>query len=207
MRDPTTSEDLATVRQTYVARVQTFLGSAAGDMAIRLDAARWLEKHAGLPDVHSIVELGGGFSTLVFARVLEARPDVTLTTADHSSQWMAFVLGQVSADARARITAMSIRDIERALPTMPPSDLIFVDHGPTYKERLASIPLLVAYARRGGSALVFDDWFEEKHPKERRYSAQLRRTLTSLKARGELIPGTMAPGGRSLGRFVESHGR
>ena len=200
-------EDLATARQTYVARVQSFLGSAAGDMAIRLDAARWLEQYAERTDVHSIVELGGGFSTLVFARVVEVRPDVTLTTADHSPQWLTFVLGQVSAAARARITTTSISDIERALPTMPPSDLILVDHGPTYKERLASIPLLVAYARRGGSTLVFDDWFEEKHPKERRYSAQLRRILKSVGARGELIPGTLAPGGRSLGRFVESRGR
>lgn len=207
MSDQTPPEDLAKARQTYVARVQSFLGSAAGDMAIRLDAAWWLEQYAKQTSVRSIVELGSGFSTLVFARVIESRPDVTLTTADHSSSWLAFVLGQVSATARSRITSMSIRDTERALPTMSPSDLIFVDHGPTYEARLASIPLLVAYARRGGSALVFDDWFEEKHPKAGLFSVPLRRTLKSLRARCEMIPGTMAPGGRSLGRFVESRGR
>ena len=206
MSDQKFSEELVKARQTYVTRVQTFLGSAA-DMAIRLAAAWWLEQYARRTDVHSIVELGGGFSTLVFARVVESRSDLTLTTADHSSSWLNFVLGQVSAAARARITPMSIRDLELALPKRSPSDLIFVDHGPTYEARLASIPLLVAYARRGGSALVFDDWFEEKHPKERLFSAPLRRALKSLGARCEIISGTMAPGGRSLGRFVESSGR
>jgi predicted O-methyltransferase YrrM len=173
-------------------------------MAIRLAAAAWLEQYALRPDVHSIVELGGGFSTLVFARALESRPDLILTSADHSSAWLDFVLGQVSAAARARITPMSIRDLELALPKRSPSDLIFVDHGPTYEARLASVPLLVAYARRSGAALVFDDWFGENHSKERLFSAPLRRALKSLGARCETIAGTMAPGGRSLGRFVES---
>lgn len=196
-------EDFAKARQTYVDRVQTFLGPTSGDMAIRLAAAWWLEQYAKQPHVRSIVELGSGFSTLVFARVIEARPDVTLTTADHSVSWLEFVLGQVSAAARTRITSTSIRDIEAALPTRSPSNLIFVDHGPTYEARLASVPLLVAYARRGGSTLVFDDWFEGEHPKERLFSAPLRRTLKSLGARVEMIPGTTAPGGRSFGRFVE----
>lgn len=149
---------LEELRTWYGESVREHLGDAySRDMALPLCAAQWLERAAGKGKMQ-VVEFGAGFSTLVFCRAL-LRTQGTLLSLDHDAEWISFMRRTI-----ARLDGPAPVDFETtheflARPEVRDFDFVFIDHGPTYTARAATLaPILACCRRVGCTDVVLDDW-------------------------------------------------
>lgn len=152
-------DPLADLRAWYDRRVQKQLGALySRNMAIPEGSARWLQDHVRR-NHKNIVEFGAGFSTLVFVRALE-RTNGSLHCLDHSSAWLRFVR-QCLVDLGANLGIVKFCTTHEFLAQTehPRFDFVFVDHGPTYSARAATLAPIIALCRQVGcDEIVLDDW-------------------------------------------------
>ena len=201
-------KSLTEIRAFYDQQLRVRMGAAYRDKEITLPAAQWLHDYAMGSEIKQIVELGSGFSTLVFAMIMARRTDLRLITTHHDQDWMRFVVGLVDAQVLPRIEAKPLDPLLASLSKLSRCDLIFVDHGsPTYAGRLKVVPEIVQTSRRLKAAVIFDDWFMPGHPEWRVFSKDLVNALRAEGARCETIPGTarkdgVGPKAKHLGRLV-----
>ncbi|NIO39124.1 MAG: hypothetical protein GTO41_02330, partial [Burkholderiales bacterium] len=93
----------------------------------------------------AVLDLGAGFSSIILRQHVD-----DVMSADHDDVWLAFVrelLGERGLSQRDLVP------IDVACRWPGPYDLICVDHGPTFQDRLNDLPWILAKGRR----VIFDD--------------------------------------------------
>lgn len=140
------------------------------DLTVSIPGARFVVEQLEEANPGMILEMGSGFTTLVFRawKKHKAQPQRTETvkktkkktvqvwTAEHNPEWLAFTR-QLLSERQLSTSYLNLLDDRFRAKKRPKFDFIFVDHGPELITRIADSRWLASLLTANGR-LVFDDW-------------------------------------------------
>ena len=165
--------NIETLRAWYHAE----LGIADNGYALPVPAAEALLQKIQAVNAEVIVDAGAGFSTLLLRCLIK---EAKVYTLDHDVAWLDRVSRLLQ---KQRLAADHLMDLDPcSVVSLPLSDVILIDHGPTMEDRLRYLPRFARRLRPGG-VLVLDDW-------RKSYRQKAANALTRSGFSYEVVEGT-----------------
>lgn len=189
--------DLNALHEEYLGCVKRFLSDAyGGDRGITVTEAEYMVRMLQERPPKLILEMGTGFSSLVL-RELAPQIGMTVFSAEHDPMWLGFVRGIISTrpelDQRHFYTVAQVKARVRRRSSR--FDVVFVDHGPSWKARLEDLAWCARVLSPGGE-LWLDDWYPKDTRPYRMYTRPAREALEKMGVKLMVPPDSRREGDR-----------
>ena len=164
----------------YGKKLAVFLGREPANWAITVKQAQAMTRVLDEQGCRTLVELGAGYSSLVFRR-WAARVGARVYSVDTDRQWLDWV-AELLTEQNLPTSDMLTLDELRTNYSPDMADAVFIDHGTDnqHDTRIRDLPWASEMAKPGGILLI-DDWRTVATPqKSTRYARRANAALKKL---------------------------